>query len=267
MTLPACTPEPWLSEDAVALAAEAATLASLLADPDIAFIFDATQLTGLVDGDPVITWPDLSPNGFDAGGGSPVYEFRNAANGINGLEAVERVPGGPASALTLPSAANNIGLPNFGLTLVAVREKAGASSRRPIIAKYSAPSPRHWQLMVGEFEATNIPPPSLSPDPNHIATGLDSAEPRIDVAVWAPGLVTALYKNGVLLGTAPTAVPSVTTDTTGVTLLGNEDSIPSETRIKLGQAIGWTRPLTGSELNVIFAALGVKWTITVTPIP
>lgn len=244
----------WSFDDSMAPAVvRDPTYAELLLSTE--FNYDASLETGLNDNDPLGTMTDQGPNGYDAGASAEI-KWRNAANGINGVPAYERLVG-PPGGVNLPNAADNIGLPSAGLTIFVVRQ--GADAGRQPIGKWQGPSPRIWRLGTGA--STGVQSDKGIFDANEACANSDDGEARIDLLRWNPGVLTAVYKNGTLVNSAATPAASAETDNENIRIF--IDGTGTTYDGKIGQIVGFAPFLNLTDINTVLAALGAAWSIPV----
>lgn len=100
--------------------------------------YDATQITGLADGDTVATWADLSGNGITMTGyGTPAYR----TSGMNGKPAVEFYSG--HSEFFSAASSGYLELTGDFLILAAVKFLTVGAGQRTIVSKRY----QRWELM------------------------------------------------------------------------------------------------------------------------
>lgn len=75
--------------------------------PNLWFWVDASQIVGLVDGNPVALWEDLSPNGFDVSQAVPGLQPTYRTGVVNGLPVVRFDGADLLSRLAVPAPGNS----------------------------------------------------------------------------------------------------------------------------------------------------------------
>ncbi len=228
--------------------------AALLAESQ--FDFDAQRQTPVADGDPSGTWEDFGPNGYDAGAGSQIL-YRAVGNGINSFPSFEK-QGGPPSGVSMPEAADNIGLPTDGFTIFVVRE--GAAAGQQLIGKWTGPTGRHWRLGTGGN--TGVQTLNDVVDADEICANVDDGDARIEMLRWEPGVLTAIYKNGVLQNSAVTPAASCEIGPNNIEIFvdGNANSYTG----MIGQVIVFSPFLSVAQINTVLLGLSSAWSIDIT---
>jgi hypothetical protein len=93
------------------------------------FWFDASAITGLSNGDPVPSWPDLSGNGFDLTQGNPTYQPTYLAAEQNGLPVIQFNAGGDSN-LRQANPINPIRWDFFATIFIVIRMDAWVLNQR-----------------------------------------------------------------------------------------------------------------------------------------
>jgi len=247
-----CDDSVWL-ESVPAGTPSALTYDELLAQAE--FNFDARQITDKADGEALGTWPDEGPHGYDAAADAK-YVWRNGANGINGEPAILANAG--VGEIILPDAADNLANTAGGLTIFVIREGSAVDA---LIAKVGDPTNQFWEF--NGFQGYVYTDPG-APIAAERAIGSSDADARIDLFRWDPGSLTAIYKDGVLLGSAAAPAASKQLGTQDVQLLS--DGAFNVWVGLCGQIVGWTPSLGIADINTVLAGLSAAWSIAVTPL-
>lgn len=228
--------------------------AALLAESQ--FDYDAQRQTPVADGQPSGTWEDFGPNGLDAPASTQIL-YRGVGIGINGNPSFQKQVG-PPGAVSMPEAADNIGLPTDGLTIFAVHE--GSDNGKQLIGKWSGPTGRHWRLGTGGNTGVQTLEDVLDADEQ--CANVNDADARIDMLRWEPGVITAVYKNGVLQNSAVTPAASCEIGTKNLEIFvdGNGNSYFG----MIGQVIGFSPFLSVAQINTVLLGLSSAWSIDIT---
>lgn len=218
------------------------------------FNYDAQRQTPVPDGQPNTPWEDFGPNGYDAGASAQILYFSSLINGFPGFNKAVGPPGG----VSMPEAADNIGLPSDGLTLFVVHE--GSDNNKQLIGKWTGPTGRHWRLGTGANTGVQTLDDVLDPDEQF--ANVDDADARIDMLRWEPDVLGAVYKNGVLQNAAvdPATTCEIGPNNLEIFVDGNGNSYFGA----IGQVIGFAPFLTVPQINVVLQGLSAAWSISIT---
>lgn len=212
---------------------------------------DASQISGLSDGDDIATWSDLSGNSRDFTQGTASSCPHYTVNIQNGL-AVARFTN---NAHRMIGADWEMHSNTTGLTITAVFSASGDNSEI-IIAKYSGD--RQWWMETNQFQlqeslaAYNAA--TIAPMTEQNGQGWVCC-----MHIWIPGGKGKTYIAGVLDGTADTAVTDIG-DGTALVYLGNYVNA-GEFGGDMGEIIVYSKALSGTEITALTNHLEAKWGI------
>ncbi len=244
----------------VLLIAMAATAnAAALAPDSLAGLtawYKADAISGLSDGDPVATWVDSGPNGYDMSQliveDQPTY----VQSGKNGLPSVYF--GGShffsAGDVEMHSDTN-------GITVLGVMQSFGSSA---LISKFCYSSPqRQWRLENTGFDFQELPD---SWEPNNLAkipSGKYYTQWQVVGGSWSPSLTTG-YFDGLPVATAD--IPAMYgSDTDSEVLLGASNEGLGDPALGLmSEVVVYNRALSDVEVAGVSEYLSDKYQV-VTP--
>ena len=212
----------------------------------------------------VSSWADRSANGFNASQALSTKQPAYVRNALNGRPALYFDSG---DVLNLGN--SNIWSNTYGLCIFAVI-KSDPASNGEIIAKYKTTGNlKEFHLFLNSADWGNNFWVVAETGSTHVALTVNTLTGLLTTACvitarWKPGVEHTLYYNGLLKGTAVTAVDHISTGLTEELRIGSyEGGVSNYYDGYIGEIIAFPHGLTEAEQYAMEMYLGYNWGIRI----